>query len=142
MVDQTELTLSKLNSGASGPLRVVVECHTCFDWLMPAMDVYRQRWPDAELDIVSGFHADPVGLLHDGQAELAIVSESVDEPGVSVHPLFSFEMMAVVPAGRRSRFILEYQSPSTMAPACWRSSREDFLESRPLGLVILPSSFL
>lgn len=101
MVDQTELTLSKLNSGASGPLRVVVECHTCFDWLMPAMDVYRQRWPDAELDIVSGFHADPVGLLHDGQAELAIVSESVDEPGVSVHPLFSFEMMAVVPAGSK-----------------------------------------
>ncbi|WP_370261890.1 LysR family transcriptional regulator [Limnobacter sp.] len=100
-VDMAELEIQQLRQGAGGPLRVAVECHTCFDWLMPAMDAYRGRWPDVELDIVSGFHADPVGLLHSGDAELAIVSEDPREEGVAVFPLFRYEMVGLVPVGSR-----------------------------------------
>lgn len=96
-VDLAQLEIQKLKQGAGGPLRVAVECHTCFDWLMPSMDVYRSRWPEVELDIVSGFHADPVGLLHQGLAELAIVSEKCLEAGVDSFSLFRFEMVGVVP---------------------------------------------
>lgn len=95
--DQAELDIQKLKEGAGGPLRVAVECHTCFDWLMPSMDVYRMRWPEVELDIVSGFHSDPVALLHAGQAELAIVSDLCTEEGIVSLPLFQFEMVGVVP---------------------------------------------
>jgi LysR family transcriptional regulator for metE and metH len=67
---------------------------------MPAMDAFRTRWPEVELDIVSGFQADPVGLLHQHRAEVAIVSEvDADEAGVAVHPLFSFEIVALLPTG-------------------------------------------
>lgn len=95
--DQAELDIQQLKEGAGGPLRVAVECHTCFDWLMPSMDVYRMRWPEVELDIVSGFHSDPVALLHAGQAELAIVSDLCTEEGIVCRPLFQFEMVGVVP---------------------------------------------
>jgi len=100
LVDDAERDVSRLVSGAAGTLRIAVECHTCFDWLMPAMDAFRTRWPEVELDIVSGFQADPVGLLHQHRAELAIVSEvDADEAGVAVHPLFSFEIVALLPKG-------------------------------------------
>jgi LysR family transcriptional regulator for metE and metH len=90
----------RLVSGAAGTLRIAVECHTCFDWLMPAMDAFRARWPEVELDIVSGFQADPVGLLHQDRAEVAIVSEvDAGEAGVATHPLFSFEIVALLPNG-------------------------------------------
>jgi LysR family transcriptional regulator, regulator for metE and metH len=95
-----ERDIARLVQGAAGTLRIAVECHTCFDWLMPAMDALRERWPTVELDIVSGFHADPVGLLHQDRAELAIVSEPGDgEAGIDVHPLFGFEIVAVLPRG-------------------------------------------
>lgn len=94
--DEAEADLTQLISGAVGPLRVAVECHTCFDWLMPSMDAYRTKWPSVELDIVSGFHSDPVGLLAACQAEVAIVSEPADEPGVVSLPLFEFETVGVV----------------------------------------------
>ena len=69
---------------------------------MPAMDAFRARWPEVELDIVSGFQADPVGLLHQDRAELAIVSElDADEVGVTFHPLFGFEIVALLPNGHR-----------------------------------------
>ncbi len=100
LVDDAERDVSRLVAGAAGTLRIAVECHTCFDWLMPAMDAFRVRWPEVELDIVSGFQADPVGLLHQDRAELAIVSEvDAAEAGVVFHPLFSFEIVALLPTG-------------------------------------------
>lgn len=96
-MEQAELDIQQMKQGAAGRLRIAVECHTCFDWLMPAMDVYRQRWPEVELDIVSGFHSDPVGLLHQGDAELAIVSDNQPEAGVFYLPLFRYEVVGVVP---------------------------------------------
>ena len=47
--------VARLAQGHAGPLRVAVQCHNCFDWLMPAMDAYRSLWPEVELDIISGF---------------------------------------------------------------------------------------
>nr|WP_297525402.1 LysR family transcriptional regulator [uncultured Roseateles sp.] len=100
LVEEADRDLRRLAAGAAGQLRIAVECHTCFDWLMPAMDAFRSRWPEVELDIVSGFHADPVGLLHQDRAEVAIVSEvDADEAAVVVHPLFEFEIVALLPKG-------------------------------------------
>lgn len=97
---EAERDMARLLAGAGGPLRIAVECHTCFDWLMPAMDAFRGRWPEVELDIVSGFHADPVGLLQQDRAELAIISDtSAASPEISLYPLFEFEIVAVLPRG-------------------------------------------
>lgn len=101
-VDEAERDVVRLGEGVAGQLRIAVECHTCFDWLMPAMDVFRARWPEVELDIVSGFHADPVGLLHQHRAEIAIVSEfsqQEQEAGIAYLPLFSYEMVGLVANG-------------------------------------------
>src|SRR6185369_3791655 len=100
LVAETQRDVSRILSGAAGTLRIAVECHTCFDWLMPSMDALRERWPEVELDIVSGFQADPVGLLHQDRAELAIVSDiDESETGVVVRPLFEFEIVALLPRG-------------------------------------------
>lgn len=99
-VEDAERDVARLLTGRGGQLRIAVECHTCFDWLMPAMDAFRHRWPEVELDIVSGFQADPVGLLHQDRADVAIVSDvDVDDPVVQFHPLFGFEIQALLANG-------------------------------------------
>ena len=95
-IQATERSLAKMSQQASGSLRIVLECHTCFDWLMPLMDAFRQHWPDVELDLVSGFHSDPVKLLEEGGADVVIGSEHKRRRGVVHHPLFSFEILAVL----------------------------------------------
>ncbi len=95
-VEAAERDLARLVEGTQGSLRIAVECHTCFDWLMPAMDAFRQRWPEIDLDIVSGFHADPVALLHQNRADLAIVSEVDEGESVDTHPLFGFQIVGLV----------------------------------------------
>lgn len=94
-VTEAERDLARIIEGEVGELRIAVECHTCFDWLMPAMGEFRPIWPQIELDIVSGFQADPIGLLLQHRADLAIVSEAEKQNGISFQPLFAYEMVGI-----------------------------------------------
>lgn len=94
-VMEAELDLARIKQGEVGELKIAVECHTCFDWLMPAMDTFRQGWGLVELDIVSGFHTDTVGLLLTHRADWAVVSEMEETLGIAYKPLFSYEMVAI-----------------------------------------------
>ncbi|MDY7578395.1 LysR family transcriptional regulator [Herbaspirillum sp. RTI4] len=95
-IEDAERDLARLQQGVAGQLRIAVECHTCFDWLMPSMDVFRKSWPEVELDIVSGFQADPIGLLYERRADVAIVAEIDADETVDYHPLFQFEIVALL----------------------------------------------
>ena len=59
------------------------------------MDLFRQHWPLVELDIVSGFHTDAVGLLLSHRADWAVVQEVEETPGIVYKPLFSYEMVGL-----------------------------------------------
>lgn len=96
-IQGAERDLARLAGRPSGTLRIVLECHTCFDWLMPVMDAFRRNWPEVELDLVSGFHPDPFDLLAADRADLVIGSESKRRRGLVHAPLFRFEIMAVLP---------------------------------------------
>lgn len=95
-VAEAERDLSRIADGRAGQLRIAVECHSCFDWLMPSMDAFRERWPEVEMDLVSGFHADPVGLLGEDRADLVIVSHAIRRPDIVFHPLFRYEVSALL----------------------------------------------
>ncbi|WP_414675523.1 LysR family transcriptional regulator [Methylocaldum sp.] len=96
LVGEAERDIARIAQGEAGQLRIAVECHTCFDWLMPAMDQFREHWPEIELDLVSGFHTDPLTLLLENRAELVVVSEPQPRSGLVFHPLFSFEIVGLV----------------------------------------------
>jgi len=96
LVNEAERDIARIIQGQAGKLRIAVECHTCFEWLMPAMDEFRNNWPEVELDLVSGFHADPLALLHEDRADLVIVSEHKKVDGLTYHPLFGFEIVGLV----------------------------------------------
>jgi LysR family transcriptional regulator, regulator for metE and metH len=90
-VAEAERDVARLAEGHAGPLRIAVQCHNCFDWLMPAMDVFRSLWPEVELDLVSGFVIDPLPLLERGEAELPPARQNL-----IFHPLFRYESVALM----------------------------------------------
>jgi LysR family transcriptional regulator, regulator for metE and metH len=91
-----ERDLFRMKSATGGELRIALECHTCFDWLMPVMDEFRRRWPEVEVDLVAGFHPDPMGLMTNGKADLVVGSKPSKLRGISVWPLFRFEILVVL----------------------------------------------
>ena len=96
-VHSTELDLQRLAGGESGRIFMAIECHSCFEWLLPAIDEYRDQWPDVELDISSGFHFAPLPALNRGDLDLVITADPTDETGIHYFPLFSYEAQLALP---------------------------------------------
>ena len=83
--------LQRLAGGETGRLLMAIECHSCFEWLLPAIDAYRERWPDVEMDIASGFNFEPHPALLRGDLDLVITADPIAEDGLAYLPLFGYE---------------------------------------------------
>lgn len=102
-IADAERDLGRLKGEARGELRIALECHTCFDWLMPVTDAFRRRWPEIEIDLIAGFHSDPIALLGNGSAELVVGSQKPRARQYTALPLFRFEILVVLPIDHRLR---------------------------------------
>ena len=91
-----ELDLERLAGGESGRLFIAIECHSCFQWLMPTINRFRQHWPDIELDLSSAFSFAPLQALARGDLDLVISSDPQDLSGLHYEPLFRYEVRLAV----------------------------------------------
>jgi LysR family transcriptional regulator, regulator for metE and metH len=85
-----------LSAGQSGRLHLAIECHACFQWLMPALDAFRESWPQVELDLSAAFAFAPVPALLRGDLDMVISSDPVAHEGICWLPLFSYELVLAV----------------------------------------------
>ncbi|GLS90145.1 XRE family transcriptional regulator [Psychromonas marina] len=92
-VSNAERDLSRFISGDAGRLHMAVECHSCFQWLMPAIDCFRDSWPEVELDFSSGFSFLPLPALKRGNLDLVVTADPQPIEGISYIPLFSYQPM-------------------------------------------------
>lgn len=91
-VEEAERDLHKLLHGEAGRLFMAIECHSCFNWLMPTIESYRNHWPAVELDFSGGFTFEPLPALAQGDIDLVITADPQPIKGVEYVPLFSYEM--------------------------------------------------
>jgi LysR family transcriptional regulator, regulator for metE and metH len=91
-VDEAVRDVHKLLHGDAGRLHLAIECHSCFNWLMPVLDSYRRQWPGVSLDFSSGFLFEPLPALQRGEVDLVVTSDPIPMTGVHYEPLFIYEM--------------------------------------------------
>ncbi len=96
LINQTELQLKQWKQGDGGRLHMAIECHSCFEWLFPALDDYRERWPNVEVDFASGFHFDALHALVENELDLVITADPIEHSELSYLPLFSYENSLVM----------------------------------------------
>ena len=83
--------LARLMGGKAGRLFMAIECHSCFEWLLPAINAYREAWPEVELDISGGFNFDPLPALRRGDLDLVVTADPIDDADLAYLPLFGYE---------------------------------------------------
>lgn len=92
---RAENELASLKEDVNGRLHMAIECHSCFQWLMPALREYQVAWPSVTLDFSSGFGFEPLPALMSGELDLVITSDIQPRSEVHYEPLFDFEMRLV-----------------------------------------------
>jgi LysR family transcriptional regulator for metE and metH len=92
-VQNAEQQVQQISGSSHGRLHIAIECHNCFDWLIPTMDAYRAQWNRVEMDISIGFTFEPIPALARGRVDLVITSDPQDLPDIVYEPLFRYEAL-------------------------------------------------
>ena len=96
MLQSAERDIARLAGGQTGRLHIALECHSCFNWLMPSITEYRERWSDIELDLSTAFNFAPLPALLRGDLDLVLSSDPQDIEGICYEPMFSYEAKLAV----------------------------------------------
>jgi LysR family transcriptional regulator, regulator for metE and metH len=94
-IARAENDIASLKEDVNGRLHMAIECHSCFQWLMPALKEYQIAWPSVTLDFSSGFGFEPLPALVAGELDLVITSDIQPRSEVHYEPLFDFEMRLI-----------------------------------------------
>ena len=95
-----------LQSGKTGRLHIAIQCHACFDWLFPVLELFRHAWPEVDVDIRAGLAFDSFPALLREEVDLVISSNPEPLPGITFNPLFDYHPM----------FIASSQNPLSVKP--------------------------
>ncbi|MDO5529772.1 MAG: LysR family transcriptional regulator [Paracoccus sp. (in: a-proteobacteria)] len=101
VIEAAEAEFRGIEAGRVGRLYFALECHACYDWLLPVMDQFRRAWPEIELDIRARLAFGAFPALGREEVDVVVTSDPVDLPGITFQPLFDYAPTLIVPAGHK-----------------------------------------
>ena len=100
-LDLAEERLRQLAQGERGSLRIGMECHPCYQWLLKVVSPYLASWPDVDVDVKQKFQFGGIGALFGYEIDLLVTPDPLYKPGLRYEPVFDYEQVLVVPRGHR-----------------------------------------
>ena len=99
VLPQLELAEERLQQyalGERGALRIGMECHPCYQWLLKIVSPYLSAWPDVDVDVKQRFQFGGLGALLDYEIDLLVTPDPVYKPGLNFEAVFDYEQVLVV----------------------------------------------
>ena len=90
------ITEKQLIHSEGGRLNIAIECHSCFDWLIPTLDVFREKQPKVDFDLSLAFSFEPMDALKNYDVDMVVTSDSVEDKQFEYFPLFDYQMLMVM----------------------------------------------
>ena len=93
-----EEQLTQFARGERGTLRIGMECHPCYQWLLKVVAPYLAAWPLVDVDVKQKFQFGGIGALLGYEIDLVVTPDPVLRPGLRFEPVFGYEQVLVVHA--------------------------------------------
>lgn len=97
-LEHAEAKLRQFAEGERGTLRIGMECHPCYQWLLKIVSPFLAAWPDVDVDVKQKFQFGGLGALQDFEIDLLVTPDPFYRPGLVFEPVFDYEQVLVVPA--------------------------------------------
>ena len=92
----TEERLRQFAQGERGALRIGMECHPCYQWLLKIVAPYLDAWPLVDVDVKQKFQFGGIGALFGYEIDLLVTPDPLLRPGLRFEPVFDYEQVLVV----------------------------------------------
>lgn len=88
--------LRQFAQGERGALRIGMECHPCYQWLLGVVAPYLAVWPDVDVDVKQKFQFGGIGALFGYEIDLLVTPDPLFRSGLVFEPVFDYEQVLVV----------------------------------------------
>ena len=95
-LDLAEDRIRQFAQGERGELRIGMECHPCYQWLLKIVSPYLAAWPDVDVDVRQKFQFGGIGALFGYEIDLLVTPDPLFKPGLKFEPVFDYEQVLVV----------------------------------------------
>ena len=95
-LERAEEQLQQYATGHRGTLRIGMECHPCYEWLLRVVSPYLDAWPDVDVDVNQKFQFGGIGALFAHEIDLLVTPDPLYRPGLHFEAVFDYEQVLVV----------------------------------------------
>jgi len=95
-LEHAERLMREYARGERGTLRIGMECHPCYQWLLKVVDPYLAAWPEVDVDVKQRFQFGGLKALHGYEIDLLVTPDPLFKPGLRFVPVFDYEQVLVV----------------------------------------------
>jgi len=94
--EHTESLMKQISSGQKGTLRIGMECHPCYQWLLTVVAPYLDKWHDVDVDVKQKFQFGGIGALFSHDIDALVTPDPLFKRGLIFEPVFNYELVLVV----------------------------------------------
>lgn len=90
--ERGESELRRFAQGLRGSLRIGMECHPCYQWLLRNVRPYLEQWPDVDIDVHQQFQFKGIAALFAYEVDVLITPDPVFREGLQFIAAFPYEL--------------------------------------------------
>lgn len=95
-LEHVDEVLHQYASGDKGMLRIGMECHPCYQWLLKVVQPFLARWPGVDVDVKQQFQFGGLAALFNHDIDILVTPDPVLREGISFAPVLDYEQVLVV----------------------------------------------
>jgi len=95
-LEHAENVMRQYAAGERGSLRIGMECHPCYQWLLKVVAPYLAAWPDVDVDVKQKFQFGGIQALLGHEVDMLVTPDPLHRPGLHYVPVFNYEQVLVV----------------------------------------------
>ncbi|WP_158768483.1 LysR family transcriptional regulator [Paraglaciecola sp. L1A13] len=97
--EHSEQLIKQIAQGQRGSLRIGMECHPCYQWLLKVVAPFLNQYPDVDVDVRQAFQFGGLGALLGYDIDMLITPDPLFQKGLEYLPVFNYEHVLVVAHG-------------------------------------------
>ncbi len=95
-LENAESLMQDFAAGRRGTLRIGMECHPCYRWLLRVVDPFLKKWPLVDVDVRPEFQFGGIMALLNYDIDLLVTPDPQFKSELLFEPAFDYELVLVV----------------------------------------------
>lgn len=93
--EHIDSVLNQFAKGEKGSLRIGMECHPCYQWLLRVIEPYLELYPGIDVDVKQRFQFGGLAALFNYDIDVLVTPDPLQKKGVNFYPVFDYELVLV-----------------------------------------------